>query len=130
MTSVTPYKIAVPDEQLQQLRQKLEHTTFPDELDASGWDMGVPLLEIKRLVNVWREKFDWRVQEQKLNEQLKQVNVRVGVEGFGELNIHTVFLEATKLIPLLTNNGDGPVFDVVAPSLPNFGFSQGVKKVF
>ncbi|KAJ5931595.1 hypothetical protein N7516_006084 [Penicillium verrucosum] len=150
MTSVTPYNIAVPDEQIQQLRQKLEHTTFPDELDASEWDMGVPLLEIKRLVDVWREKFDWRTQEQKLNEQLKQVNVRVGVEGFGELNIHTVyhrsgnskaipllfihgwpgsFLEATKLIPLLTeSNGDGPVFDVVAPSLPNFGFSQGVKK--
>lgn len=41
------------------------------------------------------------------------------------------FLEATKLIPLLTeSNGNGPVFDVVAPSLPNFGFSQGVKKVY
>ncbi|KGO76089.1 Alpha/beta hydrolase fold-1 [Penicillium italicum] len=136
MSSVTPYNIAVADEKLKQLRQKLEHTTFPDELDASGWDMGVPLLEIKRLVAVWRDQFDWRAQELKLNEQLKQVNVRVGVEGFGELNLHAVhhprpgsFLEVTKLIPLLTtNNGDGPVFDVVAPSLPNFGFSQGVKK--
>ncbi|OQD68193.1 hypothetical protein PENPOL_c003G07803 [Penicillium polonicum] len=102
MTSVTAYNIAVPDEQLQQLRQKLDHTTFPNELDASGWDMGVPLLEIKRLVDGWREKFDWRPGS---------------------------FLEATKLIPLLTkSNRDGPVFDVVAPSLPNFGFSQGVKK--
>ncbi|CAI7565195.1 unnamed protein product [Penicillium glandicola] len=150
MTSVTPYSIAVPDEKLQQLRQKLEHTTFPDELDASGWDMGVPLHEIKRLIAVWREQFDWRAQELKLNEQFNQVNVRIGVDGFGELNIHAVhhrsqnsraipllfihgwpgsFLEATKLIPLLTkNNKDGPVFDVVAPSLPNFGFSQGIKK--
>ncbi|KAJ5373319.1 Alpha/beta hydrolase fold-1 [Penicillium concentricum] len=150
MTLVTPYTIAVPDEKLQQLHHKLEYTTFPDELEASGWEMGVPLHEIKRLITVWREQFDWRAQERKLNEQLKQVNVRVGVEGFGELNIHAVhhrsgnskaipllfihgwpgsFLEATKLIPLLTkNNGDGPVFDVVAPSLPNFGFSQGVKK--
>ncbi|KAJ5811157.1 Alpha/beta hydrolase fold-1 [Penicillium robsamsonii] len=150
MTSVTPYNIAVPDEKLQQLRHKLEYTTFPDELEASGWEMGVPLHEIKRLITVWRDQFDWRAQERKLNEQLKQVNVRTEVEGFGELNIHAVhhrsgnskaipllfihgwpgsFLEATKLLPLLTDtDGDGPVFDVVAPSLPNFGFSQGVKK--
>ncbi|CAG7967687.1 unnamed protein product [Penicillium nalgiovense] len=150
MTSVTPYSIAVPDEKLQRLRHKLEYTTFPDELEASGWDMGVPLHEVKRPTAVWREQFDWRAQEQKLNEQLPQVNVRVGVKGFGELNIHAVhyrsgiakgipllfihgwpgsFLEATKIIPLLTkNNGDGPVFDVVAPSLPNLGFSEGVKK--
>ncbi|KAJ5171548.1 uncharacterized protein N7500_004331 [Penicillium coprophilum] len=150
MTPVTPYNIAVPDEKLQELRHKLEYTIFPDELEASGWDMGVPLYEIKRLITVWREQFDWRAQERKLNEQLKQVNVRIGVEGFEELNIHAVhhrsgnskaipllfihgwpgsFLEATKLIPLLTEkNGNGPVFDVVAPSLPNFGFSQGIKK--
>ncbi|KAJ5194003.1 Alpha/beta hydrolase fold-1 [Penicillium cf. griseofulvum] len=149
MTSVTPYNIAVPDEKLQQLRHKLEYTTFPDELEGSGWEMGVPLHEIQRLIAVWHNDFDWRAQERKLNEQLKQVNVRVGVEGFGELDIHAVhhrsgnskaipllfihgwpgsFLESIKLIPLLTNSGNGPVFDVVAPSLPNFGFSQGVKK--
>lgn len=39
------------------------------------------------------------------------------------------FLEATKLIPLLVKGDDGPAFDVVAPSLPNYGFSQGVQKV-
>ncbi|KAJ5342552.1 Alpha/beta hydrolase fold-1 [Penicillium brevicompactum] len=150
MSSITPYKIAVSDEKLQRLRQKLEHTTFPDELDDSGWDMGVPLGEIKRLVSIWRDQFDWRAQESKLNETLQQLNVRVAVDGFGDLDIHALhhksgnpnaipllfihgwpgsFLEATKLIPLLTqNDGDGPVFDMVAPSLPNFGFSQGVKK--
>lgn len=40
------------------------------------------------------------------------------------------FLEATKLIPLLLKDDGGPAFDVVAPSLPNYGFSQGVQKVF
>lgn len=40
------------------------------------------------------------------------------------------FIEVTKLIPLLTGGDETkPAFDVVAPSLPNFGFSQGVKKV-
>ncbi|CAG8059702.1 unnamed protein product [Penicillium salamii] len=150
MSSINPYKIAVPDEKLQQLRQKLEHATFPDELDVLGWDMGVPLDEIKRLVTVWRDQFDWRIQEARLNETLNQINVRIAVDGFGDLDVHAVhhksgnckaipllfihgwpgsFLEAAKLIPLLTeNDGNGPVFDVVAPSLPNFGFSQGVQK--
>lgn len=40
------------------------------------------------------------------------------------------FLEATKLISLLLKDDGGPAFDVVAPSLPNYGFSQGVQKVF
>ena len=39
------------------------------------------------------------------------------------------FLEATKLIPLLMKEDEGPAFDVVVPSLPNFGFSQAVPKV-
>ncbi|KAJ5105472.1 hypothetical protein NUU61_002819 [Penicillium alfredii] len=150
MSTVNPFSIAVPDLKLHQLHQKLEQTTFPDELDAADWDMGVPLSEIQRLVTVWREKFDWRAQEKKLNQQLQQVSVRVPVAGFEDLDLHVVhhrsgnpraipllfihgwpgsFLEATKLIPLLTQeNGKGPVFDVVVPSLPNFGFSQGVKK--
>lgn len=107
MTSVTPYNIAVPDEKLQQLRHKLEYTTFPDELDASEWDMGVPLHEIKRLITVWRDQFDWRAQERKLNEQLKQVNVQIGVGGFGELNIHAVHHRSgnSKAIPLLFIHG-------------------------
>ena len=107
MTSVTPYCIAVSDKKLQQLHQKLEYTTFPDELEASGWDMGVPLHEIKRLIAVWREQFDWRAQEQKLNEQLPQVNVRVGVKGFGEFNIHAVHHRSgnSKAIPLLFIHG-------------------------
>lgn len=41
------------------------------------------------------------------------------------------FLEATKLVPLLTKGDENqPAFHLVVPSLPNFGFSQGVKKVF
>jgi microsomal epoxide hydrolase len=107
MSSVSPYTIAVPDAQLQQLHQKLEHATFPDELNASGWDMGVPLNEIKRLVAVWRDSFDWRAQENKLNEQFKHVIVKVGVDGFGELDIHAVHHRSQNpnAIPLLFIHG-------------------------
>ncbi|KAJ6031264.1 Alpha/beta hydrolase fold-1 [Penicillium herquei] len=149
MAPITPFTIDIPDENIDQLHQKLQHVSFPDELDDAGWDMGVPLGTMKRLITTWREKFDWRAQEKKLNEQLKQFTVTVAVDGFGDLDIHVVhhrsgnpravpllfihgwpgnFLEATKLIPLLTQSDEGVSFDVIAPSLPNFGFSQGIKK--
>ncbi|KAJ5281585.1 Alpha/beta hydrolase fold-1 [Penicillium angulare] len=149
MTKATPFAINVPDDKIKELHQKLKLATFPDELDDVGWSMGVPLNDMKRLVTTWRESFDWRAQEKKLNEQLKQFTVPVWVDGFGELDIHVVhhrsenprsipllfihgwpgnFLEATKLIPLLTKGDDVASFDVIAPSLPNFGFSQGAKK--
>jgi microsomal epoxide hydrolase len=107
MGSITPFNIAVPDTQLQQLHQKLEQASFPDELDEAGWDMGVPLSEMKRLVTTWRENFDWRAQEKKLNDQLNQFTVPVPVDGFGELDIHVVHHRSgnPRAIPLLFIHG-------------------------
>lgn len=107
MAPITPFTIAVSDAQLDQLRQKLEQTTFPDELDDAGWDMGVPLAETKRLISVWKEKFDWRAQEQKLNEQLRQFMVPISVDGFGSLDIHLVHHRSDNpnAIPLLFIHG-------------------------
>jgi hypothetical protein len=107
MGSITPFKIAVSDAQLNQLHQKLKAATFPDELEEAGWDMGVPLPEMKRLVTTWREKYDWRAQEKTLNEQLNQFIVPVSVDGFGELDIHVVHhrSERTRAIPLLFIHG-------------------------
>ncbi|KAM5454863.1 putative microsomal epoxide hydrolase [Microsporum audouinii] len=150
MSTVKPFKISVPDSQLEILQKKLEITTFPDELDNSEWDLGAPLDDIKRLTEYWKDKFDWRKAETRLNEQVPQFTVDVDVAGFDKLNIHFVhkrsnvtgaipllflhgwpgsFLEVTKLLPLLTTGDESrPAFHVVAPSLPNFGFSDGVKK--
>ncbi|KAL4921262.1 Alpha/Beta hydrolase protein [Aspergillus aurantiobrunneus] len=144
------FKIAVSDADLDGLHQKLDTATFPDELDNAGWDMGVPLDEIKRLTAFWRDGFNWREQEQRLNQQFRQFTASVSVNGFEDLQIHYLhhtskttraipllfihgwpgsFIESTKLIPLLTSGDkDKPAFDVVAPSLPNFGFSSVVKK--
>lgn len=107
MTSIKPFTIAVPDEKLEELHQKLQHASFPDELDEAGWDMGVPLADMKRLVTTWRSTFDWRAQEKKLNEQLKQFTVPVSVDGFGELDIHVVHHRSGKssAIPLLFIHG-------------------------
>ena len=151
MTQISPYKIAVPQAKLDRLKQKLALADFPDELEEAGWDYGVPLADIKRLTAYWHNGYDWRKAEAELNEALPQFTVDIQVEGFETLKIHFVhqksevkgaipllfahgwpgsFDEARKIIPDLVKGGkDSPAFHVVVPSLPNFGFSQGTKKV-
>ncbi|KAH8589313.1 Alpha/Beta hydrolase protein [Bisporella sp. PMI_857] len=141
-----PYKISVPQEKLDNLKRKLSLAEFPDELESSRWDLGVPLADLKRLTKAW-EKWDWRQAEERLNK-LPQYHTGVKVDGFDELDIHFVwqkspvknaipllfvhgwpgsFFEVAHILPLLAQVG-GPAFHIVAPSLPNYGFSEGVRK--
>ncbi|KAG6901841.1 hypothetical protein C0995_007344 [Termitomyces sp. Mi166 len=146
----TPFTIAVSDDQLSLLRQKLALSTFPDELDDAGWDYGVPLAEIKRLVNRWKNGFDWHKQEAALNAELPQFTRDIDVEGYETLNVHYVhkksevkgaiplllvhgwpgsFIEFRKLLPLLIQaSANHPSFHVVAISLPGYGFSTAPSK--
>ncbi|KAJ8068330.1 hypothetical protein OCU04_003892 [Sclerotinia nivalis] len=147
--SPTPFQISIPQEKIDTLKTKLSLAQFPDELSDAEWDMGVPLASMKRLTKAW-EEWDWRVAEENLNKTLKdaQFTTGVDVDGFGELDVHFVwqksevkeavpllfvhgwpgsFMEVLHLLPLL-QQPDGPAFHIVAPSLPNFGFSEGVKK--
>ncbi|KAH8911242.1 alpha/beta-hydrolase [Coniochaeta sp. PMI_546] len=149
-TTIKPFKIAVPDSAIKRLNDKLELTTWPDEVSFSNdWNYGAPLADIKRLAKKWQNDFDWRVHERKLN-QLPQFTTTIPVDGFGDLQIHFLhqkspnrdsipllfchgwpgsFLEVIKILPLLTNpSGSGPTFHVVAASLPNFGFSSAPTK--
>lgn len=65
MASPKPFKISVPQEKTDVLKQKLSLVQFPDELEASAWDLGSPLNDIKRLTKAW-EQFDWRQAENKI----------------------------------------------------------------
>src|SRR5438034_2762721 len=62
-----PFRIAVPDAVLVDLRERLARTRFPDEIEGSGWDYGTNLGYLKALVSYWRTTFDWRAQERTLN---------------------------------------------------------------
>ena len=152
MAQINPYKIAVPQAKLDRLKQKLALADLPDELDDAQWDYGAPLADIKRLTARWHNGYDWRKAEAELNETLPQFTVDIPVEGFETLKIHFVhqksevenavpllfahgwpgsFDEVRKLIPDLIKGGkEYPAFHVVAPSLANFGFSEGTKKVW
>ncbi|KAH6679213.1 epoxide hydrolase [Halenospora varia] len=131
------------------LREKLSQTLFPDELEDATWDYGVPLQDVKRVAAYWRDDFDWKKFEDRINK-LPNYKASVTVDGFDPLEIHFVhkrssknnaipllflhgwpgsFLEVEKLLPLLINEkqSGGASFHIVAPSLPNHGFSSGVK---
>ena len=141
---VKPFKIDVADSVLYDLRQRLAQTRWPDEIPSSGWDYGSNLDYLKELVEYWRTEFDWRAQEAKLNAFS---HFKSEVDGLDIHFIHekgkgpnpmpliithgwpSCFFEMNKIIPLLTDpashGGDAAdSFDVVAPSLPGFGFSD------
>ena len=153
-SAIKPFSIAVPDEKLQRLKQKLALADFPNEIEGvEPWSQGPPVADIKRLTSYWANEFDWREIESKLN-QFPQFVAPVEVDGFGNYNIHFVhqkssvknaipllfvhgwpgsFIEATRVVSELTKAGgdDVPAFHVVAPSLVDFGFSsKNTKKGF
>jgi hypothetical protein len=148
-TDVRPYEISVPQPTLDTLNAKLAAATLPDEVDGAGWDMGVPLGDMKRLTKHWLTDFDWRVVEKKLNA-LPNFTTSIAADGYELMEIHFLhqkskandaipllfvhgwpgnFLEVTKVMNDLAASVPGqPSFHVVAPSLPNFGFSSGTQK--
>lgn len=98
-----PFTISVSDEELDQLQQRLALAKFPSQLespDQDPWDFGVPAKEVQRLANYWKDGFDWRKAEAKLN-RLPQYHADIEVEGFGILDIHCKFLLGYLMI--LTN---------------------------
>ncbi|KAH8982021.1 Alpha/Beta hydrolase protein [Lactarius akahatsu] len=106
MTSEQPFKIAVSDDALALLKRKLDDTRLPDEVNAAEWAYGAPLADIRRLANRWKDGYDWRTYERKLNA-LPMFTRTIAVEGFGELNVHYIHQKSTAkgAIPLLFVHG-------------------------
>jgi epoxide hydrolase len=141
--AIVPFKIQVPDAVLQDLKTRLRNTRLPQEIPNTNWDYGTDLTYLRSLVAYWRDHFDWRAQERKLNE-LPQF--KTTIDG---LEIHFVHIKSKepRAFPLAITHGwpgsffeftkvAGPLtdpvkyggraedaFDIVAISLPGFGFS-------
>lgn len=106
MSSESPFQISVPDDALALLHRKLSDARFPDELNDAGWDYGVSLSDVRRLINKWKDGYDWRTHERELNK-LPMFTRDIEVEGFGALSIHYVH-QRSKIqgaIPLLFVHG-------------------------
>ncbi|MGA2829375.1 MAG: epoxide hydrolase N-terminal domain-containing protein [Streptosporangiaceae bacterium] len=68
MSAITPFRVEIPQADLDDLHDRLDRVRWPDELPGVGWDLGIPLERIRELATYWREKFDWRAQEAALNQ--------------------------------------------------------------
>ncbi|GIU88585.1 MAG: hydrolase [Acidimicrobiia bacterium] len=137
---VEPFEIRVPDAVLADLRSRLAHARIPEQVPGTGWDDGVPSGYLAELVAYWRDGYDWRTHEARLN-RLAQFHTRIdGVaihfvharsphpEAFPLLLTHGwpgSFVEFCDVIGPLTHPDDpADAFHVVAPSLPGYGFSE------
>jgi pimeloyl-ACP methyl ester carboxylesterase len=152
MSAPKPFQINISDADLELLRKKLELARLPDQPEGYDIKQGVPAPRMHELIDYWKTTYlpKWRQTEKRLN-QLPMFTQKINMEEFGDLNIHFIhqkspaknaipllfvhgwpgsFLEVIKLLPLLTDPEEGgQSFHVVCPSLPNYGFSQGVSKV-
>jgi pimeloyl-ACP methyl ester carboxylesterase len=142
--SIKPFAIAVPQETLDDLRERLIRTRWPDEVGEDGWERGTDLGYLRALTEHWLSGFDWRREEAAIN---RLSHFRADVDGVGIHFVHErgkgerplplilthgypdSFARFLKVIPMLTDperhGGDASdAFDVVVPSLPGFGFSD------
>lgn len=130
---ITPFRIDVPQAQLDDLRDRLAATRWPDELPNVGWSYGVPASYLKELAEYWRTTYDWRRYEAKLNAFPQYTTEIDGT------NIHFLHIESPEpdALPLILTHGwPGSIVEfldvlaplgqhhhLVVPSLPGFGFS-------
>ena len=144
---VRPFRIDIPQADLDDLRERLSRTRWPDQLGAD-WAAGVPLDYLRDLAAYWADRYDWRYHEARLNEfpqfttvvdgQLVHfLHVRSPEPGALPLIVTHGWpgsvVEFTHLLGPLTDpaaHGGDPAdaFHVVVPAIPGFGFSSPLRQ--
>jgi pimeloyl-ACP methyl ester carboxylesterase len=142
--SITPFKYAAPQADLDDLKERLARTRWPERETVKDWSQGVPLAKLRALVDYWRTDYDWRRCEAKLNG-FPQFRTKIDGLNFHFLHVRSKHDNALPL--LITHGWPGCVFEffkiiapltdptahggraedafhVIAPSLPGFAFSD------
>jgi hypothetical protein len=140
---IQPFRVDVPQRDLDDLQERLARTCWPDELPDVGWSHGVPLGYVRELVDYWRTGYDWRAYEAKLNSY-PQFTTTIDGQTVHFLHVRSAEPDALPLIathgwpmsvaeyldligPLTDPRAHGGVpgdaFHLVVPSIPGVGFS-------
>jgi len=141
--AVTPFRLHVPQAEIDRLHRKLDDTRWPDDGPVGDWSQGVPRPSLQRLCAYWRHEYDWRRCENWLNAVGQ---FQTEIDGLAIHFLHVRSPSPTARPLLLTHGWPGSVlefrhvigpltdpaahggdpddaFHLVIPSLPGFGFS-------
>ncbi len=140
-TEIRPHRIDIPQVDLDDLRDRLTHTRWPQQPEGTGWSRGVPVDYLQDLANYWANGFDWRAEEARLND-LPQFVTRTDGQDIHFMHVRSGKPDALPLImthgwpssPVeflrvvepLTDSASPDAFDLVIPSLPGYGMSPPV----
>ncbi|MFI7612335.1 epoxide hydrolase family protein [Nonomuraea terrae] len=133
MKDIDAFVIDLPQERLDDLRDRLARTRWPDELEGAGWSYGVPLEAVRELSAYWRDGYSWRAHEARLN-RLPQYTTEIDGQRVHFAHVRSARPDA---LPLLLTHGWPSTFadfsyvagelardfHVVIPSIPGFAFS-------
>ena len=143
-SDITPFRIEIPDAQLDDLRGRLSATRWPDAETVDDWSQGIPLAYVQEVCAYWGEKYDWRAREAALN-RFEQFKTTIDDCGIHFVHVRSPHEDAIPLVithgwpgsvvefhkviePLAdptAHGGDAAdAFHVVCPSLPGYGFSD------
>ena len=128
--ALEPFEVAVPDQVLDDLRDRLARTRWPSQPAEEGWGLGVDLAYLRQLCAHWAARYDWRAFESRLNRLsnhrwsgLHLIWEQSQGDGLPVILIHGwpgAAIEFLDVIPRLVAAGH----DVVVPSLPGYGWSD------
>ncbi|MDN3242766.1 epoxide hydrolase family protein [Glycomyces tritici] len=132
-TEIKPFRIDIPQADLDDLNNRLANTRWPNEVDDAGTDYGFPLARLKALAEHWRTGYSWREQEAMLNE-LPHFTTEIEGQNIHFVHVRSANPDAVALV--LTHGWPGSFlefldvieplsrdFHLVIPSIPGYGFS-------
>lgn len=144
--TIKPFTISIEKEQIEDLKERLANTRWPESLETNDWSRGVPKSYLKKVAKHWQNAYDWKEHEAALNnypqfiaeidgQKIHFIHVKSNNKNATPLLVNHGYpgsiVEILPLIDRLTNpevygGKSEEAFDVVAPSLPGFGFSTPV----
>ncbi len=142
--SIEPFEVEVDRSTLEDLHRRLAQARFPDEIEGTGWEYGMPMGYLRQLVEYWRDSYDWRSEQARLND-FDHYRTSIDDQLIHFIHAESAHPDARPL--LLTHGWPGSIvefldviprltdpeshggraddaFHVIVPSLPGYGFSE------
>jgi pimeloyl-ACP methyl ester carboxylesterase len=146
--NISPYKIAIPRAELEDLQERIRCTRWPNEIKNSGWERGVPLAYARKLADHWLHTFDWKKQEAWLNKyeqfmaeidgqpihffhaKSKEKNALplMLLHGWPSSNVEFVKMIDALIDPAAHGGKAEDAFHVILPTTPGFGLSSPMEE--